>query len=85
MGRTDSLPSKWLAVGRYEWEVHYTLSLVNDGGYWIAFRLVLIAFVDRSRVDLGGIKLELGVTERYSGGGEVKVTDHPRGWRRIQP
>jgi hypothetical protein len=46
----------------------------------------VIGFVDRFRVDLGGIKLELGVTERYSGrGGEEKVTDHPRGWRKIQP
>jgi hypothetical protein len=47
---------------------------------------VLIGFVDRSRIDLGGINLELGVTKRYIGrGGEVKVTDHPRGWRKIQP
>jgi hypothetical protein len=41
--------------------------------------MLVIGFVDRSRVDLGGIKPELGVTERYSGRGEEKVTDHLRG------
>ncbi|KAF8687295.1 hypothetical protein HU200_042976 [Digitaria exilis] len=41
--KTDSLPSRHLAVGGYDWEVHYTPSLVNDSSYWIAFRLVLLA------------------------------------------
>lgn len=50
MARTDSLPSKRLAVGGYEWEVHYTPSLVVDGGYWIAFRLVLLSAPRRNDV-----------------------------------
>ncbi|XP_066375174.1 BTB/POZ and MATH domain-containing protein 3-like [Miscanthus floridulus] len=50
MARTDSLPSKRLAVGGYEREVHYTPSLVVDGGYWIAFRLVLLSAPRRNDV-----------------------------------
>ncbi|XP_066370877.1 BTB/POZ and MATH domain-containing protein 1-like isoform X2 [Miscanthus floridulus] len=50
MARTDTLPSKRLAVGGYEWEVHYTPSLVVDGGYWIAFRLVLLSAPRRNDV-----------------------------------
>ncbi|CAN6177190.1 unnamed protein product [Urochloa humidicola] len=42
MAETDSLPSRRLAVGGYEWEVHYTPSLVADGSYWVAFKLVLL-------------------------------------------
>ncbi|CAN6216003.1 unnamed protein product [Urochloa humidicola] len=37
-----SLPSKRLAVGGFDWEVHYTPSLVADGFNWIAFKLVLL-------------------------------------------
>lgn len=50
MGRTDSLPSKRLAVGGYEWEVHYTPNLVVDGNYWVAFKLVLLGAPRRSDV-----------------------------------
>ena len=50
MGRTDSLPSKRLAIGGYEWEVHYTPSLVNDGYYFIVFKLVLLGAPRRSNV-----------------------------------
>jgi speckle-type POZ protein len=50
MARTDSLPSKRLAVGGYEWEVHYTPSFVVDGGYWIAFRLVFLSAPRRNDV-----------------------------------
>jgi speckle-type POZ protein len=35
----DSLPSKRLAVGGYEWEVHYTPSY---GHNWIVFKLILL-------------------------------------------
>lgn len=50
MARTDSLPSKRLAVGGYEWEVHYTPSLLVDGSYMIAFRLVLLGAPRRNDV-----------------------------------
>ncbi|PUZ59572.1 hypothetical protein GQ55_4G052900 [Panicum hallii var. hallii] len=50
MGRTDSLPSKWLAVGGYEWEVHYTPNLVADGNYRVAFTLVLLGAPRRNDV-----------------------------------
>ncbi|RLN13053.1 hypothetical protein C2845_PM09G21040 [Panicum miliaceum] len=50
MGRTDSLPSKRLAVGGYEWEVHYTPNLVADGNYWVAFKLVLLGAPRRNDV-----------------------------------
>uniref|UniRef100_A0A0A9D0H8 BTB domain-containing protein n=1 Tax=Arundo donax TaxID=35708 RepID=A0A0A9D0H8_ARUDO len=50
MGRTDSLPSKPLAVGGYQWQVHYTPSLVVDGNYWVAFKLVLLAAPRRDDV-----------------------------------
>jgi hypothetical protein len=46
----------------------------------------LIEKRDRPRCNLGGIQLEHGVKEKYGGRrGEVKVTDHPRGWRKIRP
>uniref|UniRef100_A0A0A9HCQ1 MATH domain-containing protein n=1 Tax=Arundo donax TaxID=35708 RepID=A0A0A9HCQ1_ARUDO len=48
--RTDSLPSKPLAVGGYQWQGHYTPSLVADGNYWIAFKLVLLAVPRRADV-----------------------------------
>nr|CAB3468690.1 unnamed protein product [Digitaria exilis] len=49
--KTDSLPSKRLAVGGYEWEIHYTPSLVvNDGNHWIAFKLVLLTAPRRKDV-----------------------------------
>ncbi|RLM54279.1 hypothetical protein C2845_PM10G18550 [Panicum miliaceum] len=50
MGRTDSLPSKRLAVGGYEWEVHYTPNLVADGNYRVAFKLVLLGAPRRNDV-----------------------------------
>ncbi|CAL5054295.1 unnamed protein product [Urochloa decumbens] len=42
MAETDSLPSKRLAVGGYEREIHYTPSLVVYGDYCVAFKLVLL-------------------------------------------
>ncbi|CAL5049201.1 unnamed protein product [Urochloa decumbens] len=42
MAETDSLPSKRLAVGGYEWEIHYTPSLVVCDYYYVAFKLVLL-------------------------------------------
>lgn len=50
MGMTDSLPSKRLTVGGYEWEVHYTPNLVVDGNYWVAFKLVLLGAPRRNDV-----------------------------------
>ncbi|KAL6603679.1 hypothetical protein ACP70R_044040 [Stipagrostis hirtigluma subsp. patula] len=43
MAKADTLPSKRLSVGGYEWEVHYTPSHDSDWHYWVAFKLVLVA------------------------------------------
>ncbi|KAL6874011.1 hypothetical protein ACP4OV_014093 [Aristida adscensionis] len=43
MGRADSLPSRRLAAGGYEWEVHYTASHDSDWHYWAALRCRLLA------------------------------------------
>ncbi|CAL5039868.1 unnamed protein product [Urochloa decumbens] len=50
MAKTDSLPSKRLAVAGYEWEVHYTPNLVVANRFWVAFKLVLLSAPRRHHV-----------------------------------
>uniref|UniRef100_A0A0D9XHB6 BTB domain-containing protein n=1 Tax=Leersia perrieri TaxID=77586 RepID=A0A0D9XHB6_9ORYZ len=50
MARTDSLPSKRLTIGGYDWEVHYSPSIAVESNYWIAFKLVLLTPPRRSNV-----------------------------------
>ncbi|KAK3134322.1 hypothetical protein QOZ80_6AG0547660 [Eleusine coracana subsp. coracana] len=50
MGKSDTIPSKRLAVGGYEWEIHYTPSHDSEWHYWIAFKLVLLGAPRRSDV-----------------------------------
>uniref|UniRef100_A0A0D9XHB5 BTB domain-containing protein n=1 Tax=Leersia perrieri TaxID=77586 RepID=A0A0D9XHB5_9ORYZ len=52
--RSDTLRSKRLAIGGYDWEVHYTPSMAgvsnDDDDCWIAFKLVLLTPPRRSDV-----------------------------------
>ncbi|TVU08477.1 hypothetical protein EJB05_41882, partial [Eragrostis curvula] len=65
MGKWDSLPSKRLAVGGYEWQVHYTPSRDSDWHYWIAFKLVLLGAPRRTDVK-ASLKCRLLVAHPFS-------------------
>jgi speckle-type POZ protein len=66
MDKADSLPSKRLAVGGYEWEVHYTPCHDSQWHYWVAFKLVLLGPPRRSDVKAA---LRCRLMHRFSGSG----------------
>ncbi|GJM97725.1 hypothetical protein PR202_ga14674 [Eleusine coracana subsp. coracana] len=86
MGKSDTIPSKRLAVGGYEWEIHYTPSHDSEWHYWIAFKLVLLGAPRRSDVKAalrcrlmhcfssagsGGRGQEYGACFRDASGGDI--------------